>query len=434
MIDTAPNDFRRVLAAGVVSNFGSMLSRLVVPWLAAITLNASPWQMSCLLLADVAAGALGALFLGARVDRWPKRTVVVACDLCRWALLVSVALASWSNSLNMVTLTAAAAAGGVLTMAFELARSAWMAQALQPEELTARNAQLSVGASLAETVAFALGGWLFQGLGAVLALLVDAMSYLLSAMCLRGLKDVGSAPAAASPKPPSPVGGLFGGWRGALQGALADVRGGIAVITASPLLRRLALLELLLALSSAQFATCYLVYLSRDIQVPVGVQGMVFAMGGLGALLGAWLVLRWAPPGASGIGGLRALACGLIVATLGAFCVPAANDAGWLAIGLLVAHQVVGDAGTTMAQTHDRTLRQTQVPLHQLAMVDGALRAVGQSATVLGALMAAALATAAGNRAALVLAAVLLAVAAMCAFKQVAPSVHAAQQRHNRSP
>ena len=442
MTTTTAQDFRRVLAAQSVSNFGSMLSRLAIPWLAAVTLNATPWQMSGMLLADVAAGALGAPLLGAWVDRWPKRGVMLACDMARTAVLLGLALAAWTQSLSVVALTIAAAACGVLNMAFELARSAWMAQALKANELTARNAQLSVAGSLSETAAFALGGWLFQGLGAVWALLLDALSYVLSALCLRGVRDVPAAPqqglqnVAASALTSAPTSTPPSAPTSSFTRLGIDIRTSMAVIWASPVLRRLALLELLLALSSAQFATSYLVYLSRDIHVTLGVQGMIFAMGGLGAIVGGWLAVHWGQR----MGEQRALAWGLVVATVGGGCIPLATDAGALALALLVAHQVVGDAGMTVAQTHDRTLRQTQVAQHQLALVDGALRAIGQGATLLGALLAGALATAQGNRSALMLAVALLAAAALCAGlsgsvqspKRLSPKRQAT--RHNRAP
>ena len=87
----------------------------------------------------------------------------------------------------MPWLTAAAVAAGLLTMAFELARSAWIAQCVEAGELTSSNARLSMVGSVAETVAFALGGWLYQAAGAVLALAADALSYLGSAWLPRGV-------------------------------------------------------------------------------------------------------------------------------------------------------------------------------------------------------------------------------------------------------
>ena len=60
-------EFPRVLAAAGISNFGAMLSRLAIPWLAVLTLQATPSQLAALLVADVAAAALGSLLLGSLV-------------------------------------------------------------------------------------------------------------------------------------------------------------------------------------------------------------------------------------------------------------------------------------------------------------------------------------------------------------------------------
>ena len=61
--------FRRVFAADVVSTFGSLMSRLAIPWLAVLVLDAGPGAMALLAVADVAAAALAALLLGVLVDR-----------------------------------------------------------------------------------------------------------------------------------------------------------------------------------------------------------------------------------------------------------------------------------------------------------------------------------------------------------------------------
>jgi len=50
----AARDFGRVLAAEGISNFGSMLSRLAIPWVATLLLAATPLQMGWLRVADVA--------------------------------------------------------------------------------------------------------------------------------------------------------------------------------------------------------------------------------------------------------------------------------------------------------------------------------------------------------------------------------------------
>jgi hypothetical protein len=323
-------------------------------------------------------------------------------------------------------LVPAAAASGLATMAFELARSAWIARAIAAEQLTGANARLSAGASLAETAAFALGGWLYQGLGAVSALLIDAASYLLSALCLRGVRVL---PAAAAPREAAGAGGRFRvatAWR-ALR---TDVAGGLDAIRADARLRLLGWIELLVSLAMAFGGTSYMIFVSRDLAFAPGVLGLIFAVGGLGALAGAALALRLdqASP-------LRPVTVGLVLLTLGQLCVPLAPSAGWLGAALLVMHQLIGDAGRTVQEVHDRGLRQRSVPPALLARVDGALRTIGQVATLLGALAGGLLASAFGARSALWLAALFTAAAAVAACRAavesagVTPLQPPAQQR-----
>lgn len=124
-------EFTRVLAAEGISNFGAMLSRLAIPWLAMLTLDAKPSQSAAMLL----------------------------CDALRAGVLALLAWGAWRGGLTFTLLLVAAAAGGVMTVGFELARSAWMSQRAGLGDLSERNAQLSVAGSVSEAVAFSGCGW-----------------------------------------------------------------------------------------------------------------------------------------------------------------------------------------------------------------------------------------------------------------------------------
>ena len=401
------SDFRRVLAAETVSNFGAMLSRLAIPWLATLTLAATPLQMGVLLVADVAAGALAALLLGSAIDRLGKRAVMLAADVLRALLLAALAALAALQVLSLWMLVLAAVASGLLTLAFELARSAWVAQCIAADELPQRNSQLAVATSLSETAAFALGGWLYQGFGAVLALLADAASYLASALCLRGVGEVRPA-SAPGPSPVLP--------RTALATLLRDARAGIAAIGTSSTLRALAAIEVLVALGLALAGTSYMIFVAREIGFSTGTLGVIFATGGLGSLLGAWL----APALGRHWGGGMTMALGLALLALGGLCIPLAPSAGWLGAALLITHQIVGDGGHTLHMVQDRTLRQTAVSGELLARVDGGLRTLGHLATLAGALGGGLLAGSLGTRFALVLSAALYALAALLAWLYIA--------------
>jgi hypothetical protein len=391
----ATRGFARVLVAEGISNFGSMLSRLAIPWLAALLLQTTPLQMAALLVADVLTAALGSLLLAGVIDRSGKRVVMLACDGLRCGVLALLALAVWRGGLVFPMLLAAAAAGGLLTAGFQLARSAWIAQAVPTAQLPQRNAQLSVAGSLSEAAAFALGGWLYQGLGAVLALAADACSYAVSALALRGVQNVAAAPRSASARVR---------WRAWAD----DCTAGLRAVADHTALRALAGIEMLLALGIGLSATSYMIFVARDLALPTGLQGMIFALGGVGAMAGAML----APRLGRRLGAGRAMSCGLAALAVGAAFVPAAVVAGWAAVGLLAAQQVLGDGGHTVHDVHDRTLRQTAIAAGLLARVDAAIRAIGQLAALAGAAIGGALGTAMGTRPVLVLAAVAFGMAA----------------------
>jgi hypothetical protein len=237
-------DIASVLAAEGVSNFGSMLSRLAIAWIATLALGATPASMALLLVADVAAGAAGALLLGPSIERAPKRLAMLWADALRALVLAAVALGAWSSRLTLPWLIAAAAAGGLLNVAFDL---------------PARNAQLSMIGSVSETAAFALGDWLYQALGAVLALAGDALSYLGSALLLRGVREVPGVVSASEGAAASP-------WRAWWQ----EQSEGWAVLHAHARLRALAVVEALLGLGASLAATSYMVYVARDLALPTG--------------------------------------------------------------------------------------------------------------------------------------------------------------------
>lgn len=388
-----PGDVSRLLAAEGLSNFGSMLSRLAIPWLAALSLQATPWQMAGLLLADVAAGAFSALWLGPWVDRASPRRVMLLADAARALLLAGLAGLAWVGLASLPWLMVAAALQGVFGMAFELARSAWMARQLPQADLPRRNAQLSMVSSLSETGAFALGGWLYQGLGAVGALLLDAASYLGSATCLKGL----ASPAPAAPAHVRAHGPAVPGYRLRLAAWWRDALAGWQAIASQPGLRALAGIEALLAAALALGGTSYMIFVSRDLALPTGPLGLVFALGGLGAALGAGLAPRWGRRWGPG----RTMTLGLAAWSVGAACVPlapAGTGLAWLALTTLVVHQILGDAGHALHDVHSRSWRQTAVPEALLARVDAGLRSLAQFATLVGALVGGALGSAWGTR------------------------------------
>ncbi len=384
---------RRLLASEATSNFGSMLSRLAIPWIAALVLEVTPLQMAWLVIADVVAGAAGSLFVGSLVDRTNKKNLMIASDLIRAVVIGAVAALLFMESLSFWILVLQSAANGVLAMAFSIARSAWLAEHVPHGELTVRNSQMSAASSTSESVAFASGGWIYQWLGPMFALVSDAASYVISALCLRGLPEL-----------PQPVGlreSARGNW---IEEAIAGFR----LVAERPVLRSLAVCDVFLALGFSITGASYMIFVSRDLAFETGPLGLIFATGALGSLAGAAIASRLG----SALGSGNALAVGLLAAGFGALLIPLVPAAGLLGALLLIGHQIIGDSGSVVAMIHSRTLRQVHSPAAIRGRVDAALRGISQLATLIGALAGGLLATMWGTRASLWLAAAVILVAA----------------------
>lgn len=377
--------FRRVFAADVVSTFGSLMSRLAIPWLAVLVLAAGPSAMALLAIADVAAGALAALMLGVLVDRLPKRRAMIGCDVLRAAALLSIPLLMWSGLLSIGALIAVVAFNGALTVAFELAQSAWIARHTATHDLAARNSALAAGSAATEAASFSLTGWIFQLAGASIAIVTDALTYVVSAVLLLRVEDTSSA------APPAHAGQTM---RGAFRAFAAELRDGLRAVAAEPTLRALAAIATLASFGMSFAATTYMIYVARDVGFATGALGLIFGLGGLGSLAGAWVTARFAtrvPPH-------RLLVAGLLIWAAGSAAAPLAVSAGVTGVLLLCTQQLVGDFGGMAYQITDRTLRQVHASETHLARVDASIRTVDHVATLAGALISGALAEVFGAR------------------------------------
>lgn len=383
-----PSAFGWLYGAEMVSLAGSLVGRVALPFVAILVLDAAPWQVALLGVADILAGALATPLLGALVDRWPKRRVMVAADLLRALLLLIVPLAAWWQRLDIVLLFGVAFACGVLHVAFELAYGALLPRLVPPALLMAANSRLAAGRSVVEVGSFGVGGWLVQWLTAPLAVLADAFSYLVSASLIVRARPAEDAPAPAATHP--------------APGALwHEARAGFLLLWRDPVLRALALVEFCLAGGGQMFGAMLLLYLSREVGFAPGVLGMVFAVGGVSSFAGALLAERLARRHAAG----PLMLAGLALVALALLLPPLATSAGALGLVLLVAQQVLGDGAHTLYDIHDVVLRQTRAPQEALARINAGIRFVGLLAMLLGAGVAALVGELAGPRAALFVAA-----------------------------
>jgi MFS family permease len=388
----AGGDLARVVAAATLSNFGSMLTRIALPFVAIDALGASAADMSGLGVARLLPGLVLGVGLAAWVERRPKRRVMVAADLLHAALLAAVPLAAALGALSMPLLWGFSLASGLLSFAFAIARQSFVPLLASRPQLAAANARIAAGNNAAEALAFGGGGWLVQMLSAPLALAVDAFTYLGSAALLARIPE--RAPAEEAPSSRE---------RG-LTRALAGVR----AIRGDARLVSLLVASLATVVCGEMLGVVYFLFVRAELRFEPGLLGMSFAVGSVAALGSS---LAASALGAR-FGARSAMGFGLVGGALATGVLALAPGPGWLGAACILAQQL-GDAGLAMFEIHALSERQAAVPASLQSRVHGAFGFLSRWAALAGVALGGLLGSGVGPRATIALAAgVLLAVGA----------------------
>ncbi|MEV6553025.1 MFS transporter [Streptomyces sp. NPDC051597] len=199
-------------AAFAVSAYGSGLGFGAFPLLAVVVLHCGPVQVAALAAAGRAVGALVAVPLGPWMEFRRKRPVMVAMDLIRFAVLMSVPLAFALGRLTFVQLLVVSVVTAAADIAFRAASGAYLKSLLPPEDLLVANSRFESTTWTATTVGPPLGGAAIGLLGPVTTVIADAVSYLLSALGIRAIGGTEPPPARAA-APRLRAGDLLEGWR-----------------------------------------------------------------------------------------------------------------------------------------------------------------------------------------------------------------------------
>ncbi|MDA0218862.1 MAG: MFS transporter [Proteobacteria bacterium] len=334
-------DFMRLWAAQAISAFGSRISRTALPIVALLVVGALPWEIGILSALAVAPGILVGLLLGGRIDRSAKRPMLVFCDLMRAGLLFTVPIAAWCDMLSMAQLYIVAAGVGACSTLFQIADNTWLPVLIGREHLTEGNAKLEATDAVAEIGGPSAGGILVDLLTAPLAILADAVSYLVSAaflLSIRVRETLSPLPEVRPTLVSNLVLGLGACWR-------------------HDLVRPLFLVAAIEAFFGGFFYGIYMIFLMQTL--------------GLGP---AMIVL---------------LASGQALALL----IPLAGGPEWRVLGFLGAHQLFSDALIVAFLIHAMSLRQTVLPQAVLGRANASFHVAAGILLPVGAVLAGQIAT-----------------------------------------
>jgi MFS family permease len=371
-------DFNRLWAGQLVSAVGTAVTTVALPLVAVVTLHASTFAVGVLTAAQFAGWLFIGLPSGVWVDRSSRRRVLIVADLARAAVLVSVPIAAALGRLTMLQLVLVALVMSAASVFFDVAAQTFVPVILGPADLVAGNSRLQGSESAAQAAGPALGGGLVQLMGAPFALLVDAVSYLFSAISVGRVR---AREPAVDPGPQAPM--------------LPQIRDGLTYVLRHRVLGRItagtALLNMLVTAQEA----LVIVFLIRTIEIGPGLVGLLLAAEGIGGLLGALVSSRLNDR----YGGARVLLGAAAVGPVAAVLIPMTTPGPGL---LLFAAGIAVLAGATVVfSVLVRSYRQIVCPPQLLGRTTATVRFLTWALVPVGALLGGALGQWLGNRTAL---------------------------------
>ena len=361
--------FIHLWGAATVSTFGSLVTRTALPFTAILLLDASPSDIGVLRIAELLPGFLLGLVAGAWVDRLRRKPIMIATDLGRALLIVTIPVAAFLGWLGLGQLYVIAALASALSVFFDVAYQSFLPSLVKNDELVEANGTLSAAMSVAEASAFSSAGWLIQLLTAPVAMLIDALTFIASAGLVARIREpeLHTMPSLARTRP-SIASEVVEGWH---------------AVWRQPILRGMVIAGLGQNLAFGLIGTVFLLYVNQEVGFDPGILGMIFAVGGVSSFLGAMIAGRLPR---FGIGAVMVVS--LLLAAIGEAFVPLATAANAIGVLFLVGQQIVADAALTVYDINQVSLRQAIAPGQVLGRVNASVRVTEFGAVLLGTVLA----------------------------------------------
>ncbi|MGY1841023.1 MULTISPECIES: MFS transporter [unclassified Modestobacter] len=271
------HDFRRLWAAETVSQVGTQVTLLALPVLAVSLLDATPLEMGFLTALETAAFLLIGLPAGAWVDRWRRKRVLVTADLVRAVVLGTLPLAYLLDALTLGQLFVVAALTGTATVFFDVAYQSYLPALVDRDQLVDGNGKLEASRAVAQVAGPGITGGLLRVTGAPLLVVLDAASFLVSALLLGRIQRPDVVPDRAG--------------RRSLR---AEIGEGLSFVVRQPLLRRIVACTATSNLFSSITTTLLVLFALRELRLSESTVGLVFSAGAVGGLAGAATAARFA--------------------------------------------------------------------------------------------------------------------------------------------
>ena len=370
-------EFRRYWSGQTISMFGDQISGIAIPLAAVLVLHASAAEMGYLTALVWLPSLLFGLHAGAWVDRrGRRRATMIAADLGRFGLLITLPLCYALHVLTLSQLFVVAFAQGSLAVLFSVSDSALFVAVVPEDKYVEGNSLIYASRALSFVGGPSLGGLLVQVLSAPFAILADALSFLGSAFFLHRIRPS---------EPPADRSGK------------GSVTAGARFIAGSPIVRASLIAVAIINFFNLMFSALYLLYAVRALHISAGLIGLVLGAAAIGGVIGAAVTKRLADR--IGVGWAYTAGCALFTAPL--LLVPLAGGSRLLILATLFVAEFGSGFGVMVLDISIGSIFAAVIPDELRSRVSGAFQAVNYGTRPVGALVGGALGTLIGLRGAL---------------------------------
>lgn len=273
----AQRDFRLLWTGETVSGLGNSITAVALPLIAVEELDADSTAVGLLAAAVWLPWLLIGLPVGAWVDRIRKRPLMIACDLVSVVALASIPPAAWFDALTLQHLVVAALLCGAAAVCFDTAYHSCIRIVLDGRDLLEGNAKLQGSAAATRVAGPGAAGLLAQAFGAVAGLVVDAVTFLVSAVCLKRIRA--GEPHPVPDEEPTP-----------LRRQIAE---GLRFVARDRYLRPMVTWGAVINMALMGYQAVQVVFLVRTVGLNPASVGLLLTLGSIGGIVGALIATRF---------------------------------------------------------------------------------------------------------------------------------------------
>jgi MFS family permease len=270
------NEFRRFWIGQSISIVGSSIGNFAFALVAVVVLGASPGQMGLIFALGRIPPILLGLFAGDWVDRVPRRRLLIAIDIAAALVVGSVPLLYALDSLSIGWLYASSLMFGVIDSLDDPAWNAFLPSLVDKDRLVDANSKMMLSFSSSGIFGPVLAGVLVELITAPVTMVVDATSFIVSALILTRVHvtehiEPGAAEA---------------------ETLVKRIRAGLRTAFLDPMQRAVTAPRVLLGFVDAMALAVYVLYVLREVELSAGALGVIFMFGSVGFLSGSFVAGR----------------------------------------------------------------------------------------------------------------------------------------------